>query len=97
MGQRSAIAMFLLSGGALVPLAVIAGVLGRVAFPVGVLLQIAGVACLVHAKWPELVAGHFFTFGAKRLSRSGRRLYWFGYVLIGCGLLLALLSLAGRH
>ena len=96
MGQRGAIVMFLIGGGIVVPfvvLTVIAGSLGSSTLPVAVLVQVVGFACLVFAKWPELSARQFFSFGPKRLSARGRKVYWSGYVLIGCGLLLALLSL----
>jgi len=51
-----------------------------------------GFACLIFAKWPELAAGQFFSFGPKRLSVRGRKLYWSGYALIGCGLVAAVAS-----
>jgi len=97
MGQRSAIIMFLASGGIVIPivlLTVIAGSLGRSALPVAMLVQVVGVSCLVFAKWPEFAAGHLMSFGPKRLSSRGRRLYWYGYALIGGGLVLAFASLA---
>ena len=95
MGQRSAIVMFLVSGGIVVPvvvLALLAGSLGRSVMPAAVLVQVIGLACLVFAKWPELAAGRYFSFGPKRLSARGRKLYWSGYALIGCGLALAIAS-----
>ena len=97
MGQRSAIIMFLFGGGIVVPvvvLTIIAGSLGRSALPVAVLVQFVGFACLVTAKWPELAAGHLFSFGPRRLSARGRKCYWSGYALIACGLMLAFASLA---
>jgi len=96
MGQRSAVIMFLFGGGIIVPVWVlifIAAYFGRSALPVAMLVQVVGFACLVFAKWPELAAGHFFAFGPKRLSARGRKFYWSGYTLIGCGLVLALASL----
>ena len=96
MGQRSAIIMFLLGGGILIPVAVLAAIaasLGRNALPVAILVQVVGFACLVFAKWPELAAGHPLSFGPKRLSSRGRKFYWSGYALIGCGLVLASASL----
>ena len=96
MGQRSAIIMFLWSGGVAVPLVVllvIAESLGRGALPVAVLAQVVGFGCLVFAKWPELAAGHLFSFGPRRLSARGRKFYWSGYALIGCGLVLAFAGL----
>ena len=96
MGQRSAIIMFLWSGGIvvpLIPLTFLAGVLGSGALPVAVLVQVVGFACLAYAKWPELAAGHLFSFGPKRLATRGRKYYWSGYVLIGCGVVLAFASL----
>ena len=95
MGQRSAIIMLLVSGGIVVPavvLTLLAGSIGRSALPVAMLAQVVGFACLIFAKWPELAAGQFFSFGPKRLSARGRTLYWLGYALIGIGLVLAIAS-----
>jgi hypothetical protein len=100
MGQRSAIIMFLWGGGIVVPLValvIIAESLGRSTLPVAVLAQVVGFACLVFAKWPELAAGRLFSFGPKGLSVRGRKFYWSGYTLIGCGIVLALASLAYRY
>jgi hypothetical protein len=99
MEWSSAIIMFLYGGGLLVPLAALgslAVILGPLAVPVALLLQATGVACLVYAKWPELSAGHYFSFGARRLSPSGRRFYWLAYILIVCGLLLSVFAVPAR-
>ena len=89
--------MFLFSGGIVVPvvvLTIISDSLGRSALPVAMLAQVVGLVCLAFAKWPELAAGHLFSFGPRRLSARGRKFYWSGYALIGFGLVLALSSLA---
>ena len=96
MGQRSAIFMFLLGGGAILPvviLGIIAGLLGRSAMLMAIFVQVLGFASIVFAKWPELAAGRIFSFGPKSLSTRGRLFYWSGYALIGCGFILAVASL----
>jgi hypothetical protein len=93
MGQRSAIVMFLfVGGGIMVPimlLAVASASLGSLAIPVATLTLGVGFACLVTAKWPELRAGHFVSFGPRRLSSARRKLYWLAYIVLSCSLLLA--------
>jgi hypothetical protein len=99
MNQRSAIAMFLLGGGLLAPLAVLmvlSAALGRAATPVGVITLAVGVACLVVAKWPLLRQGRLISFGPRQLSARGRRFYWSGYVLVASGAILALVALPFR-
>jgi hypothetical protein len=99
MNQRSGVVTFLVGGGAVIPLAVlgvIAAALGRAAFVVGLLLEVLGLVCLVHAKWPQLIVGQFLAFGPARLSPRWRKLYWLGYALIASGLVLACMSVPLR-
>lgn len=99
MGQRSAIAMFLWGGGWLIPVGLLLGAaspLGRAATPAAVAMLTVGFASLVASKWPLLRNGRLMSFGPRLLSASGRRFYWAGYALIGCGVILALAALPVR-
>ena len=95
MGQRSAILTFLLGGGLLLPVALLvlfAESLGSTAVPVGLGAASWGAALLIRAKRRLLVAGEVFSVGTARLSPFERRLYWWAYGLVSCGLLLSLFA-----
>ena len=88
--------MFLLAGGALAPIVLIAmsaEALGAFAFPVASVVVAVGVACLIAGKWPQYRAGAWLSFGLRQLSAQGRHLYWAGYILIGCAVVLALFAM----
>jgi hypothetical protein len=98
MGQRNAIAMFLWSGGILVPVIVfwlVASELGRAAMPVALLLLCMALVSFIVAKWPLLSRGQLFSFGPSPLSSVGRRFYWAGVALAisGVGLCLGALPM----
>jgi hypothetical protein len=99
MGQRHAIVLWLLGGGLLVPVVLIAAaveLLGRAAHSVAIAAIALGFVSLVAAKWPLLRAGQFMSFGAEALTPSGRIFYWSGYAILAFGLLLALFIIALR-
>jgi hypothetical protein len=97
MGQREAIAQFLVSGGIMVPVVVLAGtaaMLGPAVVPVAVAVIWVGFASLVIAKWPFSRKEFWLSFGPRRLPPVRRKLYWAAYCMLGCGLLLILFGLA---
>ena len=94
MGQRSAIVMFLLGGGLLIPLALAMAfgpLLGRAAIPVAVSVLAIGVGFVVAAHRRAARLRLSEPLGQSRLSvRSRSAMFWFGVALIGCAACIAL-------
>lgn len=97
MGQRETIVQYLVSGGIVVPVVVLTGIvamLGSAAIPVAVTMMSLGFAALVVAKWPLSRKEFWLSFGPSGLAPLGRKLYWAAYVMLACGLLVVLLGFA---
>jgi hypothetical protein len=100
MGQREAIAQYLVSGGIMVPVIVLSGtaaMLGRATVPVALTVLWIGFATLVIAKWPLSRKEFWVSFGPSRLSPPRRKLYWAAYCMLAFGLLLALFGLVSAR
>ena len=95
MGQREGIIVWLIGGGIVLPLivlALLASLLGGAAFPIALAGSVSGITFLVLAKWRLVRSGKWLSFGTRQLTVQERRFYWIGYGLIVCGLVLALIA-----
>jgi len=94
MGQRSAIVMFLLGGGLLIPAVLVmafAPLLGRAAIPVAVSVLAIGVGFVVAPQRRASRLRLAESLDESRLSvRRWSAMFWFGVALIGCAACIAL-------
>lgn len=98
-GQRSAIVMFLVGGGLLIPVVLIAAFvpfLGRAAIPTAAGVLAIGVGFIVTGRWissrPDLPE----PLAQSRMALRGRRALWFGFSLVGCAAFIALATIPYR-
>ena len=93
MGQRSAMVMFLLGGGILIPAVLVmafAPLLGRAAIPVAVGVLAIGVGFVVAAQRRASRLRLSEPLDESRLSvRRWSAMFWFGVALIGCAACIA--------